>query len=134
MPQKGTSRHYKNGQIFWNKMMTLPWSSIVYLTMKTLQKQMMSLILILLITTCKEDAFVKSHNGVQCRKETTKGWEVLICWKDGSTTWNKLKDVKDSYPVQLAEFSIQQGIQDEPAFCLVGTLYYQKERKDHFKG
>ena len=65
----------------------------------------------------REDAFVKSHNGVQHRKETTKGWEVLICWKDGSTTWNKLKDVKDSYPVQLAEFSIQQGIQDEPAFA-----------------
>ena len=52
----------------------------------------------------REDAFVKSHNGVQRRKETTKGWEVLICWKDGSTTSNKLKDVKDSYPVQLAEF------------------------------
>ena len=25
--------------------------------------------------------------------------------------------MKDSYPVQLAEFSIQQGIQDEPAFA-----------------
>ena len=65
----------------------------------------------------KEDAFIKSKNGVQRRRETTKGWEVLICWKDGSTTWSKLKDVKDSYPVQLAEYAIQQGIQDEPAFA-----------------
>ena len=65
----------------------------------------------------KEDAFIKSRNGVQRRRETTKGWEVLICWKDGSTTWSKLKDVKDSYPVQLAEFAVQQGIHDEPAFA-----------------
>ena len=34
----------------------------------------------------KEDAFVKSSNGTRRRRETTKGWEVLVQWKDGSTT------------------------------------------------
>ena len=65
----------------------------------------------------KEDAFVVSSNGTRRRKETTKGWDVLVQWKDGSTTWNKLKDVKDSYPVELAEYSVQNGISDEPAFA-----------------
>ncbi len=31
-----------------------------------------------------------------------KGWENLLQWKDGSTTWEALKDVKNAYPVQLA--------------------------------
>ena len=35
---------------------------------------------------CKKDGFIKSKNGRLCQKETTKGWELLLQWKDGSTT------------------------------------------------
>ena len=35
----------------------------------------------------REHAFIISHNGGQRRKETTQNWEILIQWKDGSTTW-----------------------------------------------
>jgi len=65
----------------------------------------------------KIDAFVTSSNGTRRRRETTKGYQINIQWKDGSTTWSKLKDVKDSYPVELAEFAIENGIADEPAFA-----------------
>ena len=65
----------------------------------------------------KEDAFVLTSTGTRRRRETTKGWEILCKWKDGSSTWSKLKDVKDSYPVDLAEFAIQNKIADEPAFA-----------------
>ena len=65
----------------------------------------------------KEDAHVMSSNGVKRRRETTKGWDVLCQWKDGSTTWNKLKDVKDSFPVQLAEYAVNNKVEDEPAFA-----------------
>ena len=58
-----------------------------------------------------------SSNGVKRRIETTKGWDVLIQWKDGSTTWNKLKDVKDLYPVELAEYAVNNKVDDEPAFA-----------------
>ena len=37
-------------------------------------------------------------------------------WKDGSTNWIQLKDVKHSYPVQLAEYAIANHISLEPAF------------------
>jgi len=45
-----------------------------------------------------------------------KGWEILLQWKDGSTTWETLKDVKNAYPVQLAEYAHQKQISKEPAF------------------
>ena len=33
-----------------------------------------------------QDAFIISKNGGNRKIETTKGWEILIKWKDGSTT------------------------------------------------
>ena len=65
----------------------------------------------------KDNAFIVSPNGGRRRKETTKGWEILIQWKDGPTTWEVLKDVKESYPVQIAEYAVQHKISDEPAFA-----------------
>ena len=46
--------------------------------------------------------FLQFQNGTIHCNETTKGWEILIQWKDISTIWTKIKDVKDSYPVELA--------------------------------
>jgi len=65
----------------------------------------------------KADGFITSPNGGRRKKETTKGWEILIQWKDGSTTWEALKDVKESSPVQLAEYATLHKISDEPAFA-----------------
>ena len=65
----------------------------------------------------EQNAFIKSKNGGRRRKETTKGWEILLGWKDGSSTWEAMKDIKESYPVDLAEFAIQKGIDSKPAFA-----------------
>ena len=64
----------------------------------------------------KDGAFVTLRYGAKRRKDTTKGWEVLVQWKDCSTTWNDLKDVKESYPVHLAEYANYNGYSDEPVF------------------
>ena len=55
--------------------------------------------------------------GTRRRKETTIGWEVLIQWKDGSSTWVASKDAKEAYLVQLAEYSTTAAISDEAAFA-----------------
>lgn len=47
---------------------------------------------------------------------TTKGWFLLVRWKDGSTSWIPLKDLKDSNPVQVAEYAVVNKLVDEPAF------------------
>jgi Reverse transcriptase (RNA-dependent DNA polymerase) len=63
------------------------------------------------------DAFVTASNGTRRRRETTQGWEILVQWKDSSSTWVALKDMKNSYPVQLAEYAIASRIAEEPAFA-----------------
>jgi hypothetical protein len=61
--------------------------------------------------------FVDPLNGRKRSKETTKGWELLVKRKDGSEVWVPLKDVKETYPGQVAEYAVQFRIQDEPAFA-----------------
>ena len=47
---------------------------------------------------------------------TTKGWDILIKWKDQSTSWLPLSIIKESYPIQMAEYAISNNLQHEPAF------------------
>eukprot|EP00804_Cyclotella_cryptica_P029418 CCRYP_013348-RA/>CCRYP_013348-RA protein AED:0.42 eAED:0.42 QI:0/0/0/1/0/0.5/2/0/176 len=49
-------------------------------------------------------------------KRSTRGWELCCEWKDGSTSWQKLSDLKESHPLQVAEFAFAAQIADEPAF------------------
>ena len=61
----------------------------------------------------QQDAFIVTKTGTKRRKETTKGWELLIRWKDGRTDWVALKDVKESYPVQVVEYAVLACISEE---------------------
>ena len=61
--------------------------------------------------------FITSHNGGKKRKMTTQGWEILLQWKDGSSTWERMKDVHSEYPVQLADYAQQRGIAHKSAFA-----------------
>ena len=65
----------------------------------------------------QQDAFITTRTGTKRRHETTIGWELLVQWKDGSTNWVALKDLKESYPVQVAEYSVGARISMEPAFA-----------------
>jgi hypothetical protein len=84
------------------------------------------------------DAIPKSQGtyanpyGMKRKKATTRGWELLIEWRDGSTDWVALKDLKDSYPVELSEYAINQNIQDEPAFAW-WVPYVLKKNDEYFK-
>ena len=40
------------------------------------------------------------HNGREYMRRTTIGWHVCCQWKDGSTSWEKLSDVKE-FPYRL---------------------------------
>ena len=48
--------------------------------------------------------------------KTTAGWQICCQWKDGSTSWEKLSELKESHPVWTAEFAVVQGIDHKPAF------------------
>ena len=53
-----------------------------------------------------QDAFIMTGTGTRRRCETTIGCKLLAQWKDGSMNWVSLKDLKESYPVQTAEYEL----------------------------
>ena len=46
----------------------------------------------------------------------TAGWDLEIEWKDGSTSWLPLKEVKETNTVEVAQYAIDNQINQEPAF------------------
>ena len=65
----------------------------------------------------KEDKYLVTPRGQRRMQKNTKVWKLLVIWKDQSKTWNPLKDLKESNPVEVAEFAKAWCIQDEPTFC-----------------
>lgn len=64
----------------------------------------------------KADMYVVTRRGGKRLRKTTCGWKLLIKWKDDTESWIPLKDLKESHPVEVAEFAKARGIADEPAF------------------
>ena len=56
------------------------------------------------------DKFAIFKNGRKSFRNTTKLWDFLYSWKDGSTTWAPLKDIKESNPVDIAEYVVGNRI------------------------
>ncbi|KAI2502008.1 Reverse transcriptase (RNA-dependent DNA polymerase) [Fragilaria crotonensis] len=63
----------------------------------------------------EDEAYYSTKTGPK-PKRTTKGWRLLVEWKDGSSTWVPLADLKDSYPVQVADYAVTNNLSNEPAF------------------
>ena len=64
-----------------------------------------------------EQKYIKSKNGQMKLRPTTVGWSFNIKWKDGTSDWVPLKILKESNPVDIAEYAVARGIDDEPAFA-----------------
>jgi hypothetical protein len=47
---------------------------------------------------------------------TTKGWQLCVQWRDGSTSWEDLKDLTEANPVETAEYAVAHSLTQEPAF------------------
>ena len=59
---------------------------------------------------CYADQKVLKADGRYFMRRTTTGWHLCIQWKEGSTFWEKLSDLKESHPVECAEFALSQGL------------------------
>ena len=64
----------------------------------------------------KSDAYITTKRGVRKPRQTTIGWRFLCEWKDGASSWVALKSLKESNPVDIAEYVTAIGLDDEPAF------------------
>ena len=64
-----------------------------------------------------EDKYLMTKSGQKRLRKTTKGWKLLIKWKDKSKAWIDLADMKEAHPVETAEYARARGISNEPAFA-----------------
>jgi hypothetical protein len=50
-------------------------------------------------------------------QQTTKGWKLLVQWHNTLRQWIDLKILKESNPVQVAEYAASCDIHEHPAFA-----------------
>jgi hypothetical protein len=63
------------------------------------------------------DKYITTKTGTKRMRQTTVGWKFLVEWANGSRQWIDLKILKESNPVQVAEYAIARNIGEEPAFA-----------------
>jgi hypothetical protein len=69
----------------------------------------------------QQDAFLTTRSGTRRRRETTIGWEILVQWKDQSTSWIALKDMKTLF--QFSWQSIQYSQELPKSLRLLGGCH-----------
>ena len=64
-----------------------------------------------------DNYYTTTKSGNRQYRKTTDGWKLLVLWKGGSEQWIPLKDMKESHPIEVAEFAKAVGIDHKPAFA-----------------
>jgi hypothetical protein len=68
------------------------------------------------------DMYIKHVSNNKVRK-TTKGWHLFVEWKDGTTSWERLADLNESNPVEVAEYPATNSLLDTPSFDWWAHMY-----------
>jgi hypothetical protein len=71
------------------------------------------------------EMYIKHGSNKKVRK-TTKGWPLCVEWKDGTTSWERLADLKESNPVEVAEYAATKNLLNTPAFVCWAPHVLQK--------
>ena len=61
-----------------------------------------------LVAVLIEEKYIITKTGLKRLRKTTAAWDLLVHWKDESESWVKLSDMKESHPVETAEFKGSQ--------------------------
>eukprot|EP00984_Skeletonema_dohrnii_P005553 scaffold1958_cov91-Skeletonema_dohrnii-CCMP3373.AAC.1 len=64
----------------------------------------------------RADMYIKPKGRKRRLRQSTRGWRLLVKWKNGTTQWLPLKELKESSPIEVAEYATAKGIVNEPAF------------------
>ena len=62
------------------------------------------------------EKFIVTKSGTRRRRQSTVGWKLLVLWKNGKEEWMPLSILKETLPLEVAEFAVSRGIDTEPAF------------------
>jgi hypothetical protein len=62
-----------------------------------------------------EPADIYINHGINKKvRKTTKGWNLCVEWKDGTTSWERLPDIKERNPVEVVEYNAAKCLLDTP--------------------
>jgi hypothetical protein len=61
--------------------------------------------------------------------KTTKGWHLFVEWKDVTTSWERLAAIKESNPVEVAEYAATKILLNSPAFIWWAPRVLQKRTR-----
>ena len=70
----------------------------------------------------KEDMYIVTNRGAKRLRQTTVGWKLLVVWRDGSDQWIPLKDLKESNPLDVADYAKANRIDDESHIALSSIM------------
>jgi hypothetical protein len=65
----------------------------------------------------KADSYRVLSNGTRVLKKSTTGWDFEVEWKDGTTSWLPLKELKEIDPVEVAKYAKDNRLIEEQAFA-----------------
>jgi hypothetical protein len=71
------------------------------------------------------EMYIKHGSNKKVRK-TTKGWHLCVEWKAGTTSWERLEDLKESNPVKVAEYDSTKSLLNKPDFIWWAPHVLQK--------
>ena len=80
-------------------------------------------------TIHRSDGFYETRGGSEKAKKTTRGLKLLVEWKDGSTSWLPLKEIKETNAVEVAQYARDNDIIEEPAFAWWAPFVLKKLRR-----
>ena len=64
-----------------------------------------------------KDKYFTTKMGRRTLRQTTIGWKFEVLWKDGTKSWVPLKVLKESNPVEVAEYISSRKLAGEAAFA-----------------
>ena len=64
-----------------------------------------------------KDKYFTTKMGRRTLRQTTIGWKFEVLWKDGTKSWVPLKVLKESNPVEVAEYVSSRKLAGEAAFA-----------------
>jgi hypothetical protein len=69
------------------------------------------------------------HGSNKKVRKTTKVWHLCVEWKDGTTSWERLADLKESNPVEVAEYDATKRLLNKPDFIWWAPHVLQKRTR-----
>jgi hypothetical protein len=68
-------------------------------------------------------------NGTRVPKKSVVGWDLEVEWNDGTTAWIPLKEIKETNSVEVAQYTCDNQIIEEPAFAWWAPHYLKKLKR-----